>query len=312
MFHKVIEHSRRYPEATPLLMLSILPFLALTVHDSVRFVRKYFDATVPLDSNAVNRLRNASKALSSKGLHIEEYALEAKAITSTLTASAKNHSGLFGDLLNAMQPDIAIVYCNGLPVSTSYNVARYVGLDLHFSDLLIPLSCKGISNIACFFMLSDILTQLNSITVLRNSGFFSDALQMKFATTVLLAACRSISKFSRCVKPKPDRHECTSEGAEILSTMIPKSMRKEIERTSDLRNAFVHYDFSKLLDSKLGKCHDAGTILEMAIQSSVQKSVEEYLAWIVGTVDDLSKVISTLIELPAYGSSAGACRNVRA
>lgn len=50
-------HSRRdYPEATPLLMLSILPFLALTVHDSVRFVRKYFDATVPLDSNAVNRL----------------------------------------------------------------------------------------------------------------------------------------------------------------------------------------------------------------------------------------------------------------
>lgn len=40
MFHKVIEHSRRYPEATPLLMLSILPFLALTVHDSVRFVRK--------------------------------------------------------------------------------------------------------------------------------------------------------------------------------------------------------------------------------------------------------------------------------
>lgn len=84
MFHKVIEHSRRYPEATPLLMLSILPFLALTVHDSVRFVRKYFDATVPLDSNAVNRLRNASKALSSKGLHIEEYALEAKAITSTL------------------------------------------------------------------------------------------------------------------------------------------------------------------------------------------------------------------------------------
>ena len=30
MFHKVIEHSRRYPEATPLLMLSILPFLALT------------------------------------------------------------------------------------------------------------------------------------------------------------------------------------------------------------------------------------------------------------------------------------------
>lgn len=42
MFHKVIEHSRRYPEATPLLMLSILPFLALTVHDSVRFVRKYF------------------------------------------------------------------------------------------------------------------------------------------------------------------------------------------------------------------------------------------------------------------------------
>ena len=127
MFHKVIEHSRRYPEATPLLMLSILPFLALTVHDSVRFVRKYFDATGPLDSNAVNRLRNASKALSSKGLHIEEYALEAKAITSTLTASAKNHSGLFGDLLNAMQPDIAIVYCNGLPVSTSYNVARYVG-----------------------------------------------------------------------------------------------------------------------------------------------------------------------------------------
>ena len=79
-------------------------------------------------------------------------------------------------------------------------------------------------------MLSDILTQLNSITVLRNSGFFSDALQMKFATTVLLAACRSISKFSRCVKPKPDRHECTSEGAETVSyTHLDVYKRQEYE-----------------------------------------------------------------------------------
>lgn len=67
MFYKLLDHRDRYPESTPDLMLTILPFCALAAHDSVRFVKKYFDHDFELDSAVVNRLRNASKSLSAKG-----------------------------------------------------------------------------------------------------------------------------------------------------------------------------------------------------------------------------------------------------
>ncbi len=41
MFSMLVDHAERFPEASPYLMLTILPFCAITVHDGVIFARKY-------------------------------------------------------------------------------------------------------------------------------------------------------------------------------------------------------------------------------------------------------------------------------
>lgn len=48
MFYKLLDHRDRYPESTPDLMLTILPFCALAAHDSVRFVKKFLIMTSSL------------------------------------------------------------------------------------------------------------------------------------------------------------------------------------------------------------------------------------------------------------------------
>ena len=50
-----------------------------------------------------------------------------------------------------------------------------------------------------------------------------------------------------CVMPKPSEYGFTGDGALVLSTLVPKEVRKRVRASKDLRNAFVHYDFSGLL-----------------------------------------------------------------
>lgn len=126
LFHQMLRHSELYPESTPYLMNTLIPFCSLIAHDSVRFVRRHFDASFCLDSEVVTRLRNASKSLSSKGVTVNDYANDITAVIDFLSQSSKSHSGLFGNLLNSMQPDVGIAYYKGIPVCTTFNLARYL------------------------------------------------------------------------------------------------------------------------------------------------------------------------------------------
>lgn len=126
MFSKLLDHKDRYPESTPDLMLTILPFCALAAHDSVRFVKKYFDHDFKLDSVVVNRLRNASKSLSAKGLTVEDYAHVTNSVTRGLSSSAKKATGVFGSLVNSFTPDMGICMHENRPVYTTFATARYI------------------------------------------------------------------------------------------------------------------------------------------------------------------------------------------
>ena len=126
MFYKLLDHRDRYPESTPDLMLTILPFCALAAHDSVRFVKKYFDHDFELDSAVVNRLRNASKSLSAKGSTVEDYTFMTNSVTRRLSSSTKKATGLFGSLINSLTPDMGICTHGDRPVCTTFITARYI------------------------------------------------------------------------------------------------------------------------------------------------------------------------------------------
>lgn len=352
MFNLLVDHTERFPETSPYLMLSILPFCAITVHDGVRFARKYFGSSIPSDTEDINRLRNRIKSLSASGLSFKDYSDETVTVVTELSSLMKNHTGLLGPILNTIQPETSIAYYDSLPILASYVFARYVekkhetgspllneeeyrqigidigkaaainckvaesiGLtaescaaerfnavsrDLHFPKLLAPLANKGIRNEACFFMLSELLTQINSVEALHRSGFLSDLLYLKFQSAALLTTVRNMKSFANAAISSPAKFGCTTDSIKLLSSAItPREMRKAIEKTADLRNALVHYDFLTLIGEK--ECRDEPplAILEKGVRKTAGTSTEEYYATLQDMAVYMSRKIAEAIELPS-------------
>lgn len=351
LFQKLLLHSEQFPDSAPYLANTVFPFCALIVHDSVRFVREHFDPSFPIDSESVNRLRNATKSLSSAGLSVKEYYVEVQAITGFLNEQFKNQSEVLGDLKNLIQPDVGISYYNRKPVYTTFNMSRYLfkysageiaaifdpdtakrmgydigqaarpsyytvealgvdpsrlpfeefgmtSKDFHFSDLLKPIAECGLTNPVYFFMLCEGLTQINSVRALHESGVFSDLLEFKMATAVLVALEKSLSKLSRYIAKSPEFERDPLRANQILSKVIPRNQRKIIKKAKNLRNALVHYDFAKLLGSDICENQDAEVILNLATQHTVGMSSEDYLSWLEEASKEIANNIDSLIKLP--------------
>ena len=172
MFYKLLDHRDRYPESTPDLMLTILPFCALAAHDSVRFVKKYFDHDFELDSAVVNRLRNASKSLSAKGSTVEDYTFMTNSVTRGLSSSTKKATGLFGPLINSLTPDMGICTHGDRPVCTTFITARYISQA--YGGALDPVwseECEkqlgfdlGVAASAAFYTVKLLTPELHTLT----------------------------------------------------------------------------------------------------------------------------------------------------
>ena len=115
---------------------------------------------------------------------------------------------------------------------------------------------------------------------LSENEMFDDVLRMKYGTAVLLALDGSISRFANCVMPKPSEYGFTADGALVLSTLVPKEVRKRVRASKDLRNAFVHYDFSGLLGMQACKGKSADELLIEATRKTVKMDPGDYLCWL--------------------------------
>lgn len=126
MIHRFLEHNKLYPASMPILALTMIPFLALSEHDGIEYVNKAFDAKIPRDSERVHKVRNQMKSLGAKGIRFDEYSKETNELLSAMSRSFKGHRGLFSRLANALQPDMGIYYYRGMPIATTYTMARYL------------------------------------------------------------------------------------------------------------------------------------------------------------------------------------------
>lgn len=170
-------------------------------------------------------------------------------------------------------------------------------VDCHYSDMLLPLKRQGIDNSACFFMLSEFLSQLNAIFALSENGMFDDVLRMKYGTVVLFAFDGSVLRFANRVMSEPSGYGFTADGALALSNLVPREIRKRVNAAKDLRNAFVHYDFSGLLGMQACKGKDANEVIAEATRKTVKMDPEDYLFWLDKSMEVTAKRIDDLISL---------------
>lgn len=360
-FQKLKMHSEKYPDSTPFLMIVAIPFCSLIVHDSVKTIRKYFNPSFCVNSQSVARLRYATKALSSKGVRVEEYSEEVARMMECLGKKFKRYSGVFGDLFNGMQPDVGIGYYGEKPVYTSFCTARYMmkagdgraenlfspeferaigydigqaaapsyhaskmigmatkslefgefsceSFDYHSSNLLQSFSESGLTSLTCFFMLWEMLCQLNAIDALRDSSFLNDALEIKLTLASLFSLNKSIEKLSGYMHHAPEFELCPEKASRVLSGTIPREHRKVINRTKDLRNALVHYDFRGLLGEDICQEATAEEILDLATAKAVQMNAVDLLGWLRDTRAEVSKNLEKVVGL---SSAKMASRNFR-
>lgn len=313
-------------------------------------MRGCFDSSFLIDSESVNRPRNAIKSLSSVGLSVEDYSAEVWKITDFLNKKFKNHTGIIGGLENLVQPAVGISYYHKKLVYTTFNMGRYLSKynageidamldsgtarsmgydigqvarpsyyavkildidlgtlpveefnmtckDFQYSNPLKPIAECGLTNTVYFFMLCEGFTQINSVRALHESGVFSDLLELKMATAVLVALEKSLSKLSRYIAKSPEFEGDPVHANQILSKVIPRNQRKIIKKAKDLRNALVHYDFIKLLGRDVCKNQDAEAILNLATKHTVGMSSIDYLSWLEEMNEEIANNINSLIKL---------------
>lgn len=337
-------------EEAPLLILTLLPFLGLMAHDGPRFVREHF-GNIPFDRQSVNHLRNTSKSLSSKGLDVASYSMEVEATVQTLRNSQHTaiDGSLFGNLFQALHPNVEIVFSDGLPVCTTFNVARYIGgkdalnaggglknsvmdsigfdigqasaifaataevseMDLgvyapvsfpatavkcRYETAKNPLAQKGLKSDTAFFMLTEMLTQLNSVLVLHKHGIFSDAMFIKYGTITAVSMRKSVNKLINYTKGQNASSE-DKASCDLLSTVLPKDISRVIKKADGLRDAFAHYDFNRLLGSERCGESSPSLILSYGLERTVKKDVNEYLCWLDGAIRAISSGIEALVAL---------------
>lgn len=337
-------------EEAPLLILTLLPFLGLMAHDGPRFVREHF-GNIPLDHQSVNRLRNASKSLSSKGLDVASYSEEVETTVQALRASQHmaTDEALFGNLFQALHPNIEIVFSDRLPVCTTFNVARYIGgkdalnaggglksdvikllgfdigqasaifaataeasgMDLgvyvpvsfpatavkcRYETAKNPLAQRGLKSDTAFFMLTEMLTQLNSVLVLHKQGYFSDAMFVKYGTITAVSTRKSVNKLINYTKGQ-NASSTDEASCDLLSTVLPKDIKRVLKKADGLRDALAHYDFIRLLGPKRGGESSPILILSYGLEKTVKMDVSEYLCWLDDAIRAISSGIEALVAL---------------
>ena len=96
----------------------------------------------------------------------------------------------------------------------------------------------------------------------------------------------------------PELESNPSRVNSVLSKIVPRKQRKIIERSKDLRNALIHYDFFKLLGEESCKDNDVETILNLATESTVKMTSREYLDWLRNSNEEIAAYIASVVMLP--------------
>lgn len=356
LFHRILNHLDIFPDSSSVLYLAVLPYCALIEHDSIKFINSKLGGCLPYEGERINKLRNLSKSLCSKGLSFEEYTDEVNYLLGVSSRYFKNHKGSFSFLANAIQPDVGVYYYKGLPICSTYTSARYLAEkkpadifggegvasaknlgydvgqsaaflycfseklfpgkgeftsrefvtksnDFHLSNLLTPLALKEVDNAAVFFLLTDLLFQINSAISLLDCGVFTRRLWIKFATVNLFHGLKSIRSFLNHSFSSDCPFNFPRETLIQCGGIFPKDISKVIIKSENLRHALVHYDFEKIPSRIISEEAHADYILIESVRETLGMTIEEYEAFLTYACSEVSGRIICLTGFPRYNKA---------
>ena len=185
----------------------------------------------------------------------------------------------------------------------AFNAPEFVvtANDYYFDRISSTITERSSGDRVLFFLLSDLIILLQSAKALYMGKLFGSLLWLKFATINLFNVCEAIKAFSNYARGSNNKLY-PQDLLDDISRLITRDERKKIEKTRRLRNAMIHYDFKPEMLPNTENETTIDNLIEVAINTLMHMSTDEYMYFLISTVDVIVERISTLISFPIYST----------
>lgn len=150
----------------------------------------------------------------------------------------------------------------------------------------------------CF--LAELMMSINLINSLYRGEILDDLLFIKLITINMHHTFRAISGLEREVRTSSNGGAYSDNFKKFLSGLIERSDKKKLASIRPLRNAFMHYDFEKILGNEESENVWLEAILDRAVNTCLGVDLHGYLNWIYLLSEETAQRIANLLAFPAY------------
>lgn len=126
---RILNHFERFPESSPHLILTAIPFLAIAEHDAIPFLNRKMNFNLPAEDSRITSTRHMTKSLGSRGFDFPEYANQAHDIIEELNGRFYAQKGPSKLLVKPFQTNVGISFYDGIPIYSNYSTTHLLTKD---------------------------------------------------------------------------------------------------------------------------------------------------------------------------------------
>lgn len=172
--------------------------------------------------------------------------------------------------------------------------------DHYFEEIFSQFGSEMSADRGAYCFLVDIMTTINLINSLYRGKMLDDLLFIKFITINMQHVFCAIKGLEREVRTSSDGEVYSDNFKKLLSGLIERDDKKKLDRVRPLRNAFIHYDFEKILGDYESKNLRLEVVLDRAVNVCLGIDLNSYINWICLLAEETSRRIADLLKFPRY------------
>lgn len=231
----------------------------------------------------------------------------------TMHLLSKDNPGLLQNPVHAFEKEVgyeagvsgAIIYAIAKEFVTEperYLVGKFEvqANDWRYDRLVEPLKDKGVEDKSVFFFFSELLMLLTSVCALCEAGFLDDAVWLKYSSLTLTHAWRAIGNFSAYARTGKANPSIPVVFMDEVGHLLNRDEAKFIKKSRPLRNAMMHYDFTKALVPDGVDGSNPWKVMDAATLRVCGMPVREFGEELFRVRDKLVEGIAELIGFPGY------------
>ncbi len=170
----------------------------------------------------------------------------------------------------------------------------------YFEEIFDQFASEMSSDRGVYCFLADLMMTINLINSLYCGEMLDDLLFIKLITINMYHIFRAISGLECEVRTSSDCEVYSDNFKRFLSGLIDRSDKRKLARIRPLRNAFMHYDFEKIMGDYASEDVRLEVALDGAVNACLGIDLDSYINWICLLNAETSRRIMDLLNFPTY------------